>query len=264
MHLRYLDRFLGNKVLDEINADILSEICFARQKEGVANATINRAFEIVRAILRKARDEWEWIDRIPKIRMLKVKQNRIRWLTVDEAHKLIEVSPHHLKGLIKFSLATGLRMSNVTRLEWSQVDLTRKIAWIHPDQAKARKAIAVPLNADAVSVLVEARGKHDKFVFTYQGKPVKVANTKAFKKALERANIQDFRWHDLRHTWASWHAQSGTPLYVLKQLGGWESMEMVERYAHLTSEHTAPFANNIEWGTKKAHSSVVSIRSKSA
>ncbi len=102
------------------------------------------------------------------------------------------------------------------------MDLTRKIAWIHPDQAKARKAIAVPLDADALEVIIEARGKQDRFIFTYLGKPVKDANTMAFKKALERAGINDFRWHDLRHTWASWHAHSGTPLYVLKELGGWK------------------------------------------
>lgn len=257
MHLRYLDRFLGQKMLDEINSDVISEICLARQKEGVANSTINRALEIVRAILRKGRDEWEWIDKIPTVRMLKIKQSRIRWLTVIEAQRLIKECPEHLKMLVKFSLATGLRMSNVTGLEWSQVDLTRKIAWIHPDQAKARKAIAVPLNADALEVITQARGKHDKFVFTYLGNAVKAANTMAFKNALERAGIKDFRWHDLRHTWASWHAQSGTPLYVLKELGGWESMDMVQRYAHLASEHTAPFANNIELanvlGTKKGN-----------
>jgi integrase len=146
------------------------------------------------------------------------------------------------------------------------VDLNRKRAWIHPDQAKARKAIAVPLNADALEVLTKAKGLHTKFVFTYFGKPVKNANTKAFKKALELAGIKDFRWHDLRHTWASWHAQNGTPLYVLKELGGWESMDMVQRYAHLTSEHTAPFANNVELfkelGTKKAQLRVVPFRSR--
>ncbi|MBS0289769.1 MAG: tyrosine-type recombinase/integrase [Proteobacteria bacterium] len=266
MHLRYLDTFLGNKMLSDINADILNEISFARQKDGVSNSTINRAFEIIRAILRKARDEWEWIDCIPKIKLLSVKQKRIRWITVEEAQRLVNASPSHQKALIRFSLATGLRMSNVTQLEWSQVDLNRRIAWIHPDQAKARKAIAVPLNTDAMEVLTEAKGKHERYVFTFSGKPIKEANTKAFKKALTKADIADFRWHDLRHTWASWHAQNGTPLYVLKELGGWESMEMVQRYAHLASEHTASYANNVELynesGTKKAQSHVVPFRSK--
>jgi len=60
-----------------------------------------------------------------------------------------------------------------------------------------------------------------------------------------KASIHNFRWHDLRHTWASWHVQQGTPLAVLQELGGWESAEMVRRYAHLGKEHTAHYANQL-------------------
>lgn len=60
-----------------------------------------------------------------------------------------------------------------------------------------------------------------------------------------RAGIENFRWHDLRHTWASWHVQSGTPLNVLQELGGWESVEMVQRYAHLGRSHLAAYADNL-------------------
>ena len=110
------------------------------------------------------------------------------------------------------SLATGLRAGKVTGLQWSQVDLTRRLAWIHPDQAKARKAIAVPLNAEALA-LIKQVGKHRTHVFSYCGKPIIQLNTKAWYAALKRAGIADFRWHDLRHTWASWHVQNGTPMF---------------------------------------------------
>jgi integrase len=70
--------------------------------------------------------------------------------------------------------------------------------------------------------------------------------TKAWKSALRRAGIQDFRWHDLRHTWASWHVQRGTPLHVLQELGGeWESVEMVRRYARLSGEHLAEYVSSV-------------------
>ncbi len=144
-----------------------------------------------------------------------------------------------------FTLATGLRRSNVTGLLWSQVNLTMRQAWIHPDQAKARKAIAVPLNDDAYMLLAKQSGKHKTHVFCYDGKPVTQVSTAAWYKALKRCGIEDFRWHDLRHTWASWHAQNGTPLFVLQELGGWESSEMVRRYAHLSVGHLAPYANNL-------------------
>jgi len=144
-----------------------------------------------------------------------------------------------------FSLRTGLRAANVTGLEWSRVDLARRLAWVHPDQAKARRAIPVPLNAAAVALVQGQIGKHLTHVFSFRGKPVTQVSTKAWYAGLARAGITDFRWHDLRHTWASWHVQNGTPLFALQELGGWESPEMVRRYAHLAADHLAPYAERL-------------------
>ena len=108
----------------------------------------------------------------------------------------------------------------------------------------------MPLSAAAVIVLRERLGEHPAYVFSYRGKPIKQVNTKAWKHALARAGIADFRWHDLRHTWASWHVQAGTPLYALQEMGGWESVEMVRRYAHLSSEHLAQYADRMSGGLK--------------
>ena len=139
-----------------------------------------------------------------------------------------------------------------------RLDLHRRIAWVHPDQAKARKAIGIPLDAEAMLVLRRQMGIHPRFVFTHRGKPVRNVNTKAWKAALNRAGIADFRWHDLRHTSASWHVQAGTPSHVLQELGGWESAEMVRRYAHLAAEQLAEYADRLArpravGGTNLAH-----------
>jgi integrase len=142
---------------------------------------------------------------------------------------------------MRFALATGLRMRNVLGLEWRQVDGERGLAWIHPDQAKARRAIPVPLNDDARAVLREQEGRDATLVFAGQKRP----DSRVWQKALTRAGIKDFRWHDLRHTWASWHAQSGTPMQVLQEMGGWETADMVRRYAHLGAEHLAEHAARI-------------------
>ncbi len=96
-----------------------------------------------------------------------------------------------------------------------------------------------------MAVTHQWRGKHPTLVFSFKGKPITQVSTKAWYEALERAEIQDFRWHDLRHTWASWHVQDGTPLSVLQELGGWESVEMVRRYAHLAANHLAPYADHL-------------------
>ncbi len=245
LHLRWLDRHLDGAALHTINRTVVDRITQARIAEGVANATVNRALEIVRAILRRAAYEWDWLDKAPRVRLLKEPTRRIRWITRDEAEKLLAELPEHLSAMVRFSLETGLRQTNVTGLQWSQVDLTRRIAWVHPDQAKARKAIAVPLSATAVIVLREQVGKHEQSVFTYKGRPVRYVNTKAWTAALKRAGIMSFRWHDLRHTWASWHVQAGTPLHALQELGGWETVEMVRRYAHLSAEHLASYVDKM-------------------
>jgi integrase len=64
-------------------------------------------------------------------------------------------------------------------------------------------------------------------------------------RPLRRGKVKNFRWHDLRHTWASWHVQGGTPLFALQELGGWESSETVRRYAHLAADHLAPYADRL-------------------
>jgi|GEM_PF-5409274 len=67
---------------------------------------------------------------------------------------------------------------------------------------------------------------------------------------IKRAEIENFRWHDLRHTWASWHIQNGTPLHALQELGGWSESEMVQRYAHLSPLHLSAYANNVSVETE--------------
>lgn len=250
-HLRWVDLHLRDLTLGDVNRDAIDLLTKKRLEDGVSHATVNRMLEVVRAILRRAEREWEWIEKAPYIRMLPEPKRRVRWLKREEAMRLIDCSPKHLKGLIRFSLATGLRKSNVTGLTWQQVDLERRVAWIHADQAKAGRSINVPLNDDALDVLNSQIGKHPEYVFVYRGKPLQETNTKAWKNALKRAGIQNFRWHDLRHTWASWHVQGGTPLAVLQELGGWESSEMVRRYAHLGCEHTAVYANQISLQPRK-------------
>lgn len=245
-HLRAFQPYLVGKHLDEISRDSVDEVVSAFMAAGSSNATINRRLEVLRAILRRCVREWEWLDRYPHIRMLREPKRRIRFLTRTEARTLLHQMPVHLAAMAEFTLVTGLRRSNVTGLRWSQVDLSRRMAWIHADEAKARQAIPVPLNRDAVRILEAWQGEHHTHVFSYNGRPITQTSTKAWYAALRRAGIDNFRWHDLRHTWASWHAQQGTPLHVLQELGGWESVEMVRRYAHFSAEHLAPYADRLQ------------------
>jgi integrase len=245
MHFRWLHPFFSGLLLSAIDRQKVEEIRQAKIDSGVSNATVNRVLSLIRSVLRRACNDWEWLLRVPYFRLLPEPTRRVRFLSRVEAVQLLHELPVHLSDMAAFTLSTGLRRANVTGLLWSQVNLTMRQAWIHPDQAKARKAIAVPLNDDAYMLIAKQTGKHKTHVFSYEGKPITQVSTAAWYKALKRCGIEDFRWHDLRHTWASWHAQAGTPLFVLQELGGWESTEMVRRYAHLTVGHLAEYAGKL-------------------
>lgn len=257
---RWLSKHLDGIYLNDINRNVLERITSIRKNEGVSNGTVNRYMQAVSRVLRKAALDWEWLDKPVKVRSLPEPKLRIRYLNASEATRLIQELPDHLAAMVKFSLATGLRKSNVTDLQWSQVDLQNRRAWIHADQAKAGKAIAVPLSSEAIEVLRAERFKHNTHVFTFRGRSVKEVNGKAWQAALLRAGIADFRWHDLRHTWASWHVQNGTPLYVLKELGAWADLEMVQRYAHLSPDHLAGYVERVSGMVETAVTEVATFQ----
>lgn len=177
-------------------------------------------------------------------------QGRIRWLTAEEWERLrlaLSKESPLLEQCARFALATGLRENNVLELEWAQVDLNRRTAFWHADQMKGRATHGIPLTDDALAVLVERRGKHKRFVFAHpdSGKPLVKASNKAWYKALRKAKLVGVRWHDLRHTWASWAVMSGVGLRDLMELGGWKTFSMVQRYSHLSSDHLAESAAKI-------------------
>ena len=133
---------------------------------------------------------------------------------VDEASMLSSAQGHEL---IKHVELTGARLVLVSDKAQLPSVNSGRLFWLTQDYEQA------------LATLKRRQGEHAEFVFTYQGKPIQQCNTKAWRKALERAGIENFRWHDLRHTWASWHIQNGTTLQELQQLGGWSSVEMVLR-----------------------------------
>lgn len=168
--------------------------------------------------------------------MFRDTEGRIRSLSRDEYDRLMAELPEHLADMTQFSVATGLRQSNVTGLQWKQISLERRHLWVSADDHKNGRPHSVPLTQAAMEVLERRQGDHRTHVFTYEGNPIVQVNTKAWRNALQRAGIQDFRWHDLRHTFATWHREAGTPTHELQRLGGRKTQSMVERYAHVAPE----------------------------
>ena len=184
------------------------------------------------------------------------KAKKREWITQDQWYKLYAELPLHLKAPASFAVRTGLRQANVLGLSWRCVDLERGMAFIEGMDSKSGNAIGVPLDPDAVEVLKTVKGQHAEWCFTFRGKPFKDIKT-SFMAACIRAGLGKFTdegyvgftWHGLRHTWATWQAQNGTPLEVIKDLGGWTDMRMLDNYAHHVPGLKAKFVGNL--GLKK-------------
>ncbi len=231
--LRHLDELRGI-YLKDLTSKYISQII---TKMECTNSTKNRYFALVRAILKRCKNEWEWLDEAPHIRLLPEPRHRIRWLKLNEAERLIKALPTYLANMALFSLHTGLRQNNVFNLTWDQIDLNRGVAWFYGDQTKSGSPLGVALNDSALAIIKRQPQKSQYIFLNSVGNRVTGINSRSWAKALKKADIEDFRWHDLRHTWASWLIQAGTPLMTLKEMGGWETIAMVQRYAHLAPEH---------------------------
>jgi integrase len=211
--------------------------------KGRSPGTTNRYFSMVVAIHNACG------VRPPELRRRPNPSGRTRWLTSEEWSKLkaaLEQESPLLRQCAEFTLATGLRENNVLELEWSQIDSRRRVAWLHGDQMKGGKPHGVPLNDEAEAVLRARRGIHSRWVFGNPDAPLYKASNRAWYSALRKARLQGFRWHDLRHTWASWAVMSGVRLEEVQRLGGWKTAQMVQRYAHLSTEHLAEAAARVK------------------
>jgi integrase len=243
---RLNDHLLGVPLAD-IDTAKVCEIRDALLAERAAG-TVNRIMGVLRTVLRYAAEAGMTAG-VPVIKRLKEKE-RLRFLTPDEAARLIEAMPDKMKPIVRLALATGLRQFNILNLEWAEVALDRKWLAIPAEKMKNGEAFGAPLNASAVMVLVEQRGKHTRWVFPSTRKaesgPLKGVNNGMWKRACAKAGIADFHFHDLRHTWASWHVQNGTHPRALQELGGWKDDAMVKRYTHLGSEHLHVAAGKID------------------
>jgi integrase len=245
--IAWLQERWGERFLDELTSEVIAET-IDTGKADKSKATRNRYFALVRAIMRKAAGKWKMIEKAPYIELHKEPKGRVRYLTPEEARRLLDELPDHLRPVVEFALATGLRMSNITGLQWSWIDMERRHASIPGRVMKNGQPLPLPLNDIAMGVLtrLSAGWKHATHVFTYNKKPFHKANADGFKEALKRAGIADFRFHDLRHTWASWIVQNGGDVNMLRSAGGWQSAEMVARYAHLSSKQLADTAAIID------------------
>jgi integrase len=235
--LTFFER-LGNVPIQAVNADVTRAAReYVERTQDTASA--NRIMSVMRAVLRSC-VRWEWTTHVPPIAFPRAAEREPVWLQPDKFEVLLRELPEHLRAPAIFSVLTGIRSGNVRDLDWSQVDLENGHVTIPASQYKTKRDVRFPLSTNAVAVLSGLPHRSGR-VFLYDGKPITGSlGKKAFRKACARAGLDGLRWHDLRHTFASWVAQSGASDRVLQSLGGWTSPKMVARYAHLKPSDLRP------------------------
>ncbi len=248
-----LEPKLSNMVLADIDKSVvracdeyLSNSPYKRGKhEGLrSRSTVDRIMAVLRGVLRRAVNEWEWLSSSPAI-STEQQQPEPRWLTHEQFDILWPELPDHAKQIARFMVAMGLRSSNVLGLRWDQVDMHAGVVRIYGSELKGKKATAFPIPPDAAVVLDQQRGAHPEYVFTDHLGRAPIGSIKTcWAKACERAGVPWMRPHDLRHTFAAWHKLAGTPDGALQALGGWSSARMVRNYGHVTAENYTEFADN--------------------
>lgn len=227
--------------------------------------TYMRYRTMIAAILNLAKTAG-WLPSPPLLAVRRDKKTKPRdWLTQAQWGRLRAELPAHLLPAATFAIETGLRQDNVLGLTWGRVSVERRMVWVEAEDAKADQAIPVPLSDAALAVLVAQKAAPpyapkrgpappaSPHVFTFRGKRIHDVKT-SFMAACVRAGLgtyetedggyEGFTWHGFRHTWATWHAQNGTPMEVLQKLGAWTDPRMVQRYAHHSPGYLAGFVNN--------------------
>lgn len=226
-----------------------------------AHATINRDIGRLKSALSKA-VEWEIIDKNPlaKLKALKIDILSVtRYLSEDEEQRLrIELFSRNKKLLVKqndnvntfgdylmpmvlISINTGLRQGELFDLTWTDLDFNNATLTVRGHQSKSGKTRHIPLNYEALNSLLEwkKQSKQTKLVFEGKNGQRFTSIKKSWQNLLKKAHINNFRWHDLRHDFASKLTMAGVDLNTIRELLGHADLTMTLRYAHLSPEHKA-------------------------
>jgi integrase len=245
---------IGEKTLADCTPALIAECRDAlagtvseRRKTTLSPATVNRHLAALSHAFTVAVKEWGWVEANPVVKVSKPREprGRVRFLSDDEREALLkacrESASPDLYPAVILALSTGARQQEILGLRWSQIDFGRRVATLHETKNAERRVL--PLAGPALELLRErssARRLDTDLVFpgrTRTPKPVDLRTP--FETALKRAGIENFHWHDLRHTAASYLAMNGASLAEIAEVLGHKTLAMVKRYAHLSEAHTA-------------------------
>jgi len=202
-------------------------------KRAITPATLNRELAALRNLLRLAVEEWEVLDRVPRVKLEKEPEGRIRWLEANEERTLLEACARskntNLAAIVTMAIETGMRSAEVMGLTWEQLDLSRGV--IRLERTKSGRRREIPMRQAVYDLLAKMPEPRAGRVW-----PAESIRT-AFENAMEAASIDDFTFHDLRHHFASWFVMRGGQLQALREILGHRDIKLTLRYAHLSPGH---------------------------
>jgi integrase len=238
--IRQLVRKFGKMKLNRFEMYMLEKFQTERLNRGNKPATVNRRIAVISHMFTKAVD-WKMMDRVVaqslRVKMLPEDNKRLRYLSKEECHSLIKACDPHLEPIVITALNTGMRKGEILRLKWEQVDLRH--GFILLDRTKNGERREIPINTSLRNSFQNlTRRINVSYVFhdPNTGSPYKDVK-RSFPSACKRAGIRDFRFHDLRHTFASHLVMAGVDLTTVKELLGHKTLTMTLRYAHLAPSH---------------------------
>ncbi|MCC7046737.1 MAG: site-specific integrase [Alphaproteobacteria bacterium] len=235
-------RRLGKTVMLDSVDDAMVTRHVARRRAQVSDSSVNRELALLRSIMRMADRKWkvavgqvDW-----SLHRLAEPEGRERFLSPEEADRLMVAAAPHLRPVIACALMTGLRRGNIIALDWRQVDLRAGLITVG---AKSRrpggKRLVVPIAAPLLTILANMAPCAEGRVFAGWKRPGRRGETMplgdiktAWRAACARAGLPGVRFHDLRHTAASWMIQAGVPLDVVQKILGHSDIKLTQRYAH--------------------------------
>lgn len=227
---RHLAERLGDLALHTITPGDVQQYVQARLEE-VSPSSVNREISCLKTMLNRA-VTWELLEvnQLARVKKLPEPPERIRYLSKDEVKRLISHCLTHMVPIVWCALFTGMRKMEILGLTWADVDLEKRFIFVrYPTQSKKQGRL-VPVGKRLFKILTELPRKNE---FVFGGlKDIK----KGFASACRKAKIKDFRFHDLRHTAASWMAMEGVPLPAMQKILGHAKIEMTMRYVQLSDE----------------------------
>ncbi len=249
---------IGDYSLDSVTPGVISDqksrLLARKNRYGntLSQATINRYLAAISHVFKTAKNDWHWIDKSPVANVSRGAESkgRIRFLDEDERNRLLEAcresQSEDLYTIVVLALSTGMRKGEILGMTWRNVDLTRRLIILEDTKNDERRA--VPIVSHALQLIKEknkVRRIDTDYVFPAKSKNVPMNFDTAWRQAMKRADIENYRFHDNRHSAASYLLSQGATLGQLAEILGHKTLQMVKRYSHLTQDHATKLVEDM-------------------